>query len=371
MQAKNAQFHTLTVQKIEYNTPQSLDIYLRIPENLKNAFEYQAGQYVTLKIVIDNKPVLRSYSISSCPITDPFFRITIKQKTDGVLTPYLFKNLKEKDTLQVFTPLGNFVPLQNNSPTTYFLYAAGSGIVPLLSITKNVLYNKPKNKVVLLYANNNTNTIIHYNEIQALEKQYTTQIETWHILTNLPPTHPNNFLQGRYNTIQYTNFLRQKYNTLFATAQHYICGNEAVMHEVKNALTNWLQIPEDNIHNEFFDFDKNTHTPHTAPHNQTESTQTNPETDHYSTLIVTLQNATHAVIVPQGTTILNACLDANIDAPFMCEEGICNSCKAKLIDGQTDTNHQHSLSEQEINEGYRLTCQTQCLTPIVEINFDV
>jgi ring-1,2-phenylacetyl-CoA epoxidase subunit PaaE len=77
-----------------------------------------------------------------------------------------------------------------------------------------------------------------------------------------------------------------------------------------------------------------------------------------------------SVIVEPGQTILDAAIDANIDPPYACRVAACCSCKAKLLSGEVKMDDDDPLTEEEIEEGFILTCQSHPLTPEVTVSYD-
>ncbi len=69
-------------------------------------------------------------------------------------------------------------------------------------------------------------------------------------------------------------------------------------------------------------------------------------------------------------TILQTLLDAGYDPPYSCTSGVCTTCMAKLISGEVEMDENYGLSEEEIAEGYILTCQSHPLTEEVEVSYD-
>ncbi len=69
-------------------------------------------------------------------------------------------------------------------------------------------------------------------------------------------------------------------------------------------------------------------------------------------------------------SIVDAAQEKDIDAPFACMSGVCSSCRAKLLEGKVIMDETHSLTEEEIQEGFILTCQARPATTKVVISFD-
>lgn len=85
---------------------------------------------------------------------------------------------------------------------------------------------------------------------------------------------------------------------------------------------------------------------------------------------IILDGDEYSVIVEPGQTILDAAIDANIDPPYACRVAACCSCKAKLLSGEVKMDDDDPLTEEEIEEGFILTCQSHPLTPEVTVSYD-
>lgn len=359
-------FYSITVAKVVHETPDAVSIYLDIPADLQTIFTYKAGQYVTLRLNLDDQVYLRSYSLSSCPYSNNYYRIAVKRKVGGAVSGWLVDKLQRGDTLEVFPPLGNFTPTLDPYTDNYFLYAGGSGITPMLSIAKTVL-SQTQSNVILLYANRNEDQIIYNLELKELSKEYLNRFFVYHILDEPPAKWTG--LNGIFKQADYAQFLRDTFSGIAINrVEHYICGPTPMMQEVQNALTKSLMLTNNVVHVEYFEIEKQPHE--NQP--QTTSTPNNTNTtNNGAEATITLNGKKHIINVGKKQTILSACLDAGIDAPFMCEAGVCASCKGKITSGKVEMRACYSLSDKEIKDGYILTCQAEPQTNTVQITYDV
>lgn len=88
-------------------------------------------------------------------------------------------------------------------------------------------------------------------------------------------------------------------------------------------------------------------------------------------LKIVLEGEEHEVEVEPGQTILEIALDEDLDAPYSCESGVCGTCKAKVIEGQIEMESDDALSEDEIDDGFILTCQSHVMSDaIITYDFD-
>jgi ring-1,2-phenylacetyl-CoA epoxidase subunit PaaE len=72
-----------------------------------------------------------------------------------------------------------------------------------------------------------------------------------------------------------------------------------------------------------------------------------------------------------GETILNAAIDAGIDAPYSCKGGICTTCKAKVLEGSVRMNTNYALTPREVEQNYVLVCQSHPTSENVKITWDI
>ena len=359
------QFYLLTVDKVTKETDQAVSIYFSIPPELSTVFRYQAGQYVTLRHEINGSPVLRSYSLSSCPDTDSFFRIGVKQKLGGQLSGILTQNVAAGHQLSVFPPLGNFTVAETKA-SHYFLMAGGSGITPILSIAKNILYRQAAT-ITLLYANRSWEAVMYADELRQLAEQYPQRLKVVHILDEVP-TSDWQGEKGVWQEQNYVTWLRSFDKQQLSEAAYFICGPTQMMQAVESALRNGLSIPAQQVHIEYFDMSQQ----------QQVSAKTIAPTVVSATAsqgsgiaLIQLQGKQYEVKVPSNETILTAALDAGLDAPFMCESGVCSSCRAKILNGKVKMRACYALSDREIAEGYILSCQAEMETDSVQLTYDI
>jgi ring-1,2-phenylacetyl-CoA epoxidase subunit PaaE len=176
-------FYLLEVADIVKETEEAVSVVFKIPEDLKETFQFKHGQYVTVKVPIDGDENRRAYSISSSPY-EGILRIGVKKVDGGKVSVFINENLKIGDKIEVMPPMGNFtVELDENNTKEYIFFGAGSGITPLLSIIKSILKKEPKSNIRLLYSNKYENTIMYKSEIEALREEYNNRFKIVHILS--------------------------------------------------------------------------------------------------------------------------------------------------------------------------------------------
>jgi len=69
-------------------------------------------------------------------------------------------------------------------------------------------------------------------------------------------------------------------------------------------------------------------------------------------------------------TILDAALEKDLDVPYSCQGGVCTSCMAKVIEGRAIMESNSVLTEDEIEDGFILTCQAHPVTEKIVVDYD-
>ena len=140
---------------------------------------------------INGEEVRRAYSMCSSPL-DADLAVTIKRVNRGKMSNYVHDKVKAGDEMEVMQPDGRFyTTLDENAVKTYYLFGAGSGITPLMSILKTILEGEPKSTVNLLYGNRNEDSIIFKEKLEKLEKRYAGQFKLEYVLSCLLYTSPS------------------------------------------------------------------------------------------------------------------------------------------------------------------------------------
>ena len=183
---------SLAVSQVERITPEAVKISFIIPQDKKIAFDFFAGQYITLQQTLNNESVRMAYSICSSPYEEERSG-AIKQLPQGKFSTYACQELQAGDILEVFPPEGKFAYIPEISPEHLALFAAGSGITPMLSIIK-VALEKNTSKILLLYGNRTPQTAMFLSEIEALREQYPDRVFVQYVYSK---SHEQGALFGR------------------------------------------------------------------------------------------------------------------------------------------------------------------------------
>jgi ring-1,2-phenylacetyl-CoA epoxidase subunit PaaE len=197
---------SLKVAKIKRETIDTITVCMRQP-GLKK-IKYKPGQYITLVVHVNGRKYLRPYSFSSCPGIDEFLEITVKRVANGVVSNHINDMIKEGDTLEVMPPMGDFVYNFDKKVNTAYFWGVGSGITPLLSLLKSILYSAYDTKVLLIYGNRERESTIFFKELEDLQNHFQNRFRVIHFNTIFTVNSDNPLLiQGRITEREYTLYM--------------------------------------------------------------------------------------------------------------------------------------------------------------------
>lgn len=354
-----AKFHPLKVADIRKETADSVSVAFDIPKEFLNEYQYTQGQYVTIKMNIAGEEIRRSYSLCSSPLADSDFRIAAKKVKDGRMSVYLNENLQIGDVIEIMTPMGNFFNLKSVKNKNIVLFAGGSGITPMLSIIKTLLVEDTTCRLTLFYGNQNEESTIFNNELISISTKHADRFKLISILDQAPSNHPALYtgLMSKEKVLA----LIENHVGLNLDNEFFICGPTPMMKNVEDALIS-LKLPKEKIHLEYFTS--------TLDAIASDAPIAGEKVVAQVTVIMDGDETTFE-LASDGKNILDASMDQDVDVPFSCKGGVCCTCRAKLIEGKVSMKVNYALTEEEVAEGFILTCQAHPLTPVVIVDYDV
>ncbi len=354
-------FFPLVVKKAVKETADATTFYFDIPENLKDTFAYKAGQYLTFEIEIGGEKVRRSYSLCTFPGVDSDPAVTVKLVENGKMSTHFNTVVKEGDTLQVMPPMGKFVV--NSDPSkanNYVLFGGGSGITPLMGISKQVLTTEQNSNVTLVYANRNPDSVIFKQVLADMEKTYGSRFKVIHSYDSAPFTWFG--LKGMLTTDKVENIVKQKIGGSYDQYYYFTCGPGPMMEVVKTGLSK-IGVPNDQISIEWFSAPTSS-----AP--KAEESAADAAFSGTATITMKVYGKMHTIQCDSNTTVLNAAMKQGIDPPYSCTVGVCTTCRAKVSRGHLHMLEREGLSDKEIEQGYVLTCQSVPRSNEIELSYE-
>lgn len=345
----HAVLHRIPVASVDPITADSTLVTFAVPEDLQDAFRFEPGQHVT---VVGAEGVRRNYSICA-PATRAQLRIAVKHIPGGAFSTYVAEQLQAGDVLELMTPTGRFgTPLHPLNRKHYVGLVAGSGITPVLSILATTLEIETESRFTLIYGNRTKESTMFRAELDRLESRYADRLEILHVLSGESLHTPE--LRGRID--------RDKLN-LWLTGnlqpdnvdEWFICGPMEMTTAVRETLLEHT-VDAEHIHLELFHgFD---------------SAAATEQSYEAATVTFTLSGKQWTYDLTPGDSILEGALQVRDDAPYACMGGACGTCRAKLVEGNVEMDHNFALGKAELDAGYILTCQSHPTTPFVSVDYD-
>ncbi len=325
---------TLQSLIIDSTIKETSDTKSFVLKSVHSSIVYQPGQFLTLLHPLSSS-VRRSYSLSSHPVLDKYLRITVKRISNGEFSRWLFDSAKAGDTLQTIGAAGFFTLQDSSDDNTLFFLAAGSGITPVFSLLKEVLFQRQQ-KVLLIYSNRSEAETIFYEELLKLGKQFSQRLTIIFLFSN-----DQNLYRARLSKSLLAELIH-KHIVDKTKALAYLCGPHDYMQMAKITLLT-ENIPAENIHTELF----NTNKPSTK--------ELPPDTDKHQ-VSITYQGKKFSLAVKYPNSILQTAKLQDIELPYSCEAGRCGTCAATCVSGKVWMSRNEVLLDKEMEKGRVLTC---------------
>jgi ferredoxin-NADP reductase len=336
-------FHRLRIARVVDETADARSFVLAVPDGLKAAFAYRAGQYCTFRVPVGGDVHERCYSMSSAPEVDGELQVTVKRVAGGAVSNWMHDKLAPGDELDVSRPVGRFRLRPGDADVVAF--SAGSGITPVFSLLKSALATTGR-RARLLYANRDAGSVIFDRALADLAGRHPGRLEVVHHLD------------------AEAGFLRPDavapHADALPGADFYLCGPAPFMDLVEGALLAH-GVAGDRILLERFD----PAGPEAAA--APDAPPPGSETAGPVEVTIELDGRSRTAGYRAGTTILQTARQLGLDAPFSCEAGNCATCMARVVEGRATMHANNALDDDEVAEGWVLTCQAVPTTPSVRV----
>ena len=349
-------FHRLTISDVRRETAEAVSLAFAVPAQLRSAYRYTPGQYLTLHAQIDGEAVRRSYSICS-GLDDGELRVVIKRLAGGAFSNWAAEHLRAGDTLSVMTPDGRFgVPVEPGSARTLVAFAAGSGITPVMAILKSVL-RREAGRFFLFYGNRTAADIIFREQLEDLKDRYLARLSVFHVLSR--EQQDIAMLTGHLDQ-EKVRVLMRSVVSVADVDRAFVCGPQPMIEGLQDALAD-LGMARELVHVERF-------TPGIG--GRPRPIIVAPTAPPKAIATVISEGARFEFPVAEGEAIIDAAIRAGRSLPYSCKGGMCCTCRARLVEGKVAMAVNYSLEPWETQAGYVLTCQSRPLTERVVIDYD-
>lgn len=330
-------FQRATVSRIIKETADTRS-YVLAPH--EQPFHYRAGQFCTFHVTVDGEELYRSYSMSSAPETDSELMTTVKRVAGGRVSNWIVDNVVEGDELTMTRAAGTFVLSPTSAPLLAF--AGGSGVTPILSLAKSALATTDR-AVRILCADRDRASVIFEAVWDELIERFPERLT---VERHIDAEH------GLLDADAVTTFVGSD-----TDVECYVCGPEGFMAVVRSALPDGARVLVE-------DFDASPPVKAPAP------ATADGADDAGGTITIHLERKKASVPQVAGETLLESARRAGLSPPFSCEAGNCGTCMARLTEGSATMRVNDALEDDEVADGYILTCQAVPDTASVTVHYE-
>ena len=311
----------------------------------RQLFHFKPGQFVLLDVNIDGVSQVRAYSISSQPNSDTL-KLTIKRVENGLVSNWLIDHLQLSNEVSIQGIAGEFNIIDRPHRSKVLLISAGCGITPVFSIAHYLLNQQAQVHVDFLHCAKDENNIIYHADLQETADQYA----QFHYHLRLKQHESNQPVDNSSIGRITADFLQKAYPDL-AQYTVFLCGSHRFMQDVANALES-LQFDMSQFFHESFTVEQFLSLSTTSTTIQQSVTVSVPTFGFEKTTSV--DDNLLAILESGQLPIIGAC-----------RSGICGSCKCKIEQGEVESTSTNTLTQQEIDQGYRLACSTRIKSDVV------
>jgi len=313
-------------------------------------FHFKPGQFIGMQLEIDGAKHNRSYTIASTPSRPHILELTIKKEDGGIVSPWLHQNILVGSTLEIRGPAGKFNCFDIDSKKV-LLISAGSGVTPMMSISRFWTDTQPSKNIRFLNWVRSAEDIIFRREISLLDHKHE-NFNPEVICTR--PSLTENWLgkRGRINHTTLGDMVNDVNDRII-----FCCGPDGFMQQVKASLEK-LDFNMENYHDETFDPGGKKKAKLAEQVKTPESTKEKIPNQSVGPYKLTLKKSTKTIVIEDNEILLEKLEAEGVDIDSACRAGNCGACQVKKISGETTTQNEAGLQDEQREQGFILTCTT-------------
>lgn len=308
---------------------------------------FEPGQFMTVSANVHGQSVERCYTISSPPTRPYLLSITVKRVPGGVMSNWLHDTMKPGSQLLAYGPSGSFT--QTAAPAAKLLYlSAGSGVTPLMSMTRASIDLGLDLDIVFVHSARTPGDIVFRNELQRLQA-LSPRLRTCFVCEGVGDEAHWAGPIGRLSLPLLSGQVPD-----YAEREAFTCGPAGYMNAVRDVLRTGGHDPA-RYHQESFDISAGVAPEPAAPAAEASS----------ATFTIKLSRSSKTFTMNATDTVLSAARKAGVAIPSSCSQGICGTCKTKVLEGTVDMQHNGGIREREVQKGFRLLCCSRPTSDLV------
>lgn len=354
------EFHSLTVEAHLKEADDAIRLRLAVPPEIREAFRVVPGQHITVRVSIGDKHLRRTYTVVSHPSSAS---LELAIRVQGRVSRTLAESLRPGMAVQVLPPAGRFrLPAPPCGSQHYLALAAGSGITPIYALTRELLETAPEARCTVVIGNQSLARSMLIEDLLALKDRFLDRLALHFVMSREPQE--VEWLNGRLDRA----WLTRAADKLFDPAGvegAMLCGPGGMICELTATLLE-LGVPKERIHSEHFALERRSPVPVPAAPLEA-SAASAPATE--VTVVMDGRRRTFTM-ARDGTRILDAAERSGLALPYSCRDGICCTCRVKVIAGEVSLGEQYALEPWEIEAGFTLACQAQPRSESLTLSYD-
>ena len=345
---------TLVCCHVRQETHDVKSFFFHSPEG--RAFVFEPGQFITLELDVEGETINRCYTISSSPARPHTLSITVKRVPGGKVSNWLHDTVRPGTQIRVLGPAGEFTCARHPARKYLFL-SAGSGITPLMSMSRAHHDLGEDRDIVFVHSARTPDDIIFSRELELIASNH----------TNFRTSFVCERVGARTSWPGVTGFLSLPLLKLiapdFMDREIFTCGPAPYMKAVRDLLDE-AGFDRRRYHEESFSFgtlaaERSADAPvaDLAP-----AENGNADTAQFS---VSFAKSQREIVCRSSQHVLDAARQSGLRLPASCTQGMCGTCKVKLVSGQVEMKHNGGIRQREIDQGMVLLCCSKPLSNLV------
>jgi len=345
----------LRVAQIFQETPSVKTFRLMNPVGGALPFSYLPGQFLTLAVLLDGKPVKRSYTIASSPTQQDFVEITVKHEEPGAVSSFLHNRVQVGDLLEFSGPSGSFI-FTGRECKCILLIGGGVGITPLMSVMRYLTDRSWPGDIYLLYSISKPEEFIFREQLEYLRRRHP---NVRMVVTVSHPEGPD----WKGPTGRITKELISQSVPDLASRYVHVCGPVPMMEAARKMLTE-MGVPPERIKTEAFGPVLGKPEPIIA------QPAAPPRTAEETAARVALPNVAFSITdksapLPPDKTVLEVADEIGVEIDNSCRVGTCGTCRVKLLSGKVTMGVEDGLEPGDKEQGIILACQAKSAGNVV------
>jgi ferredoxin-NADP reductase len=334
----------LRVARIFQETPDVKTFRLMNPLGGVLPLAYLPGQFLTLTVLIDGKPVRRAYTIASSPTQHDYVEVTVKHEEGGLVSGHLHDRVREGDLLDCSGPNGSLI-FTGRECKCILLIGGGVGITPLMSVLRYLTDRAWSGDIYLLYGVHAPQDIIFREELEYLRRRHP------NLRVVVIVSHPEG-TDWTGPTGRITKELIASSVPDLASRYVHLCGPVPLMEAVKKALAE-LGVPLGRVKTEAFGPALGKPVP-PAP-----APETAPVAGAAGFPTVSFTQSNKAASLPPDVPVLDVADAIGVEIDNSCRVGVCGLCRVKLLSGTVTMAVEEGLEPGDKEKNIILACQAK------------